>query len=368
MDALITEITDELNDTSNAPPDLEALLTKARGALRFDVADARLYSLIGEAEYRQGEKEKAYELFDQARRLSKTEIHALQRSIGHSIETRDLSKAVADINIMLRRWPDEFPAITEALPTILADPDGYQAVLTAIKADAPWRASLFAALGKTSDGRDFANRLLLDLADSSAPPLSSELSTVINGYIGEKKYDSAYRLFLFSLSDHERKLGGYIFNSTFEPVFSGKPFDWQLRDQSGLQVTFATSQDAVEGEGGATVRFLNTPVKSSALQQYIQLPPGSYKISLLTSGRNLKLPKELFWSIRCVDRAGEITRLMVPEGNYNRQILSGNFTVGSPACPLQLLRLETAAIAESWRFRYVGTLVMHKLSIERLSS
>ena len=126
--------------------------------------------------------------------------------------------------------------------------------------------------------------------------------------------------------------------------------------------------DAVEGEGGATVRFLNTPVKNTALQQYIQLPPGSYKISLAASARNLKLPKELFWSIRCVGPAGEIARFNIPEGTYNRQALSLDFSVGPAGCPMQLLKLETAAIAESWRFRYVGTLVMHKLSIERLSS
>ncbi|TJW71434.1 MAG: hypothetical protein E5X43_33400, partial [Mesorhizobium sp.] len=82
----------------------------------------------------------------------------------------------------------------------------------------------------------------------------------------------------------------------------------------------------------------------------------------------LKLPKELFWSIRCVGSAGEIARFNIPEGTYNRQALSQEFSVGSAGCPMQLLRLETAAIAESWRFRYVGTLVMHKLSIERLSS
>ncbi|TIX68514.1 MAG: hypothetical protein E5V25_13095, partial [Mesorhizobium sp.] len=142
----------------------------------------------------------------------------------------------------------------------------------------------------------------------------------------------------------------------------------QLRDQSGLEITFVTSHDAVEGEGGATVRFLNTPVKNTALSQYIELPPGSYKISLVASARNLKLPKELFWSIRCVDPAAEIARFNIPEGTYNRQALSQDFSVGPAACPMQLLRLETAAIAESWRFRYVGTLVMHKLSIERLSS
>ncbi|RWN61441.1 MAG: hypothetical protein EOS00_12630 [Mesorhizobium sp.] len=367
VNALIGEITHDLNDTSNAP-DLDALLVKAESALRFDLADARLYSLIGEIKYRKGEKDQAYEFFDQARKLSKTEIHALQRSIGRSIETGDLAKAVGEIDILLRRWPEQFPDIAEGLPTILSNPDGYQAVLEAIRAAAPWRSNLFAALSRTSDGIDAANRLLLDLTGLGAPPKSNELSLVINGFINQKQYEPAYRLFLFSLSDEERKLGGYIFNSTFEPVTSGKPFDWQVGDQSGLEVTLATAQNAVEGEGGATVRFLNTPVKNAALQQYIQLPPGSYKVSLAASARNLKLPKELFWSIRCVGPAGEIARFHIPEGTYNRQALSQEFSVGPTGCPMQLLKLETAAIAESWRFRYVGTLVMHKLSIERLSS
>lgn len=367
VNALISKITDDLNDAANAP-DLDALLAKAEGALGFNLADARLYSLIGEIKYRQGEKDRAYELFDQARKLSKTEIHALQRSIGHSIETGDLSKAVGEIDILLRRWPDRFPAIAEGLPTILSNPDGYQAMLAAIKAEAPWRTSLFATLGSSPEGLDSANKLLLDLTGSSAPPKSNELSFVINGYIRQKKYEAAYRLFLFSLSDEERKLGGYVFNSTFEPAPSGKPFDWQIGDQSGLEVTFATSQDAIQGEGGATVRFFNTPVRNAALQQYIELPPGSYKISLIASARNLKLPKELFWSIRCLGPAGEIARFEIPEGTYNRESLSREFSVGPTGCPMQLLKLETAAIAESWRFRYVGTLVMHKLSIERLSS
>lgn len=367
VNALIGEITHDLNDTSNAP-DLDALLVKAESALRFDLADARLYSLIGEIKYRKGEKDQAYEFFDQARKLSKTEIHALQRSIGRSIETGDLAKAVGEIDILLRRWPEQFPDIAEGLPTILSNPDGYQAVLEAIRAAAPWRSNLFAALSRTSDGIDAANRLLLDLTGLGAPPKSNELSLVINGFINQKQYEPAYRLFLFSLSDEERKLGGYIFNSTFEPVTSGKPFDWQVGDQSGLEVTLATAQNAVEGEGGATVRFLNTPVKNAALQQYIQLPPGSYKVFLAASARNLKLPKGLFWSIRCVGPAGEIARFHIPEGTYNRQALSQEFSVGPTGCPMQLLKLETAAIAESWRFRYVGTLVMHKLSIERLSS
>jgi tetratricopeptide (TPR) repeat protein len=367
VDALIAEISQKLNDT-NSPPDLDALAEKASDALRYDIGDARLYSLFGEIKYRQGDRPGAYALFDQAQRLSQTEFHALQRSIAHAVEAGDLKKAVGEINTLLRRWPDQFSAVAGGLPIILSSPDGYDAVLTAIRAEAPWRKSLFSSLTQEPQGLASANRLLLDLAGSDAQPTASELSAVINGYLRQKEYDAAYRLFLFSLTGEEKKLGGYVFNGTFEPVYSGKPFDWQVRDQSGLEVTFATSHDAVEGEGGATVRFLNTPVKNTALQQFIELPPGSYKISLIASGRNLKLPKELFWAIRCVDPAGEIARFNIPEGTYNRQNLSQEFAIGAGACPMQLLRLETATIAESWRFRYVGTLVMHKLVIERISS
>jgi hypothetical protein len=367
IDALIGEIADELNETKN-DADLDALAAKARNALRFNVADARLYSLIGEIKYRQDEKGEAFEFFDRARLLSKTEIHALQRSIDRSVETGDLVSAVGEIDILLRRWPDQFSVVAAGWPAILSNADGYRAVLAAVRAEAPWRGQLFLSLGQNPQGLSAANQLLLDLAGSATPPTSNELSAVISGYIKQKQYGPAYRLFLFSLSDQERKLGGYIFNGGFEPIHSGKPFDWVIHDRSGLEITFAGSQDAGESDRGATIRFLNTPVKNAALQQYIELPPGSYRISLNASATNLKLPKDLFWSLRCADPSGEIARFNIPEGTFNRRSLSLDFTVGPVACPIQVLRLETAAIAESWRFRYVGTLVMHKLSIERMSS
>lgn len=366
-DALINKITAELNDADNAA-DLDGLGSQARNALRFDAGDARLYSLIGEIEFRKGDKDQAFQFFDQALRLSKTEIHALQRSIDRSVEAGDLSKAVDEIDVLLRRWPDRFSAVADGFPIILSNSEGYQAVLKAISSDAPWRNDLFPALVADPRGLDLANQLLLDLAVSTAPPKVQELSLVIKGYIQQKKYDSAYRLFLFSLTDEERRLGGYVFNSTFEPTYSSKPFDWQIPGQSGLEITFSTSHQAVEGEEGATVRFLNSPIKNLSLYQYTELPPGQYRISLLASGRNLKLPKGLFWSLRCVDAIDNIARLDIPEGTFNRQNVSQEITVPSSECPLQVLRLEAGSIAESWRFRYVGTLIMHKLSIERVSS
>lgn len=367
VDALINRITGELNDADNLP-DLDALAVQAENALRFDVGDARLYSLMGEIEFRNGDKIQAFQLFDQALRLSKTEVHALQRSIDGSIEAGDLWKAVDEIDILLRRWPDRFSTVAKGFPVILSNPDGYQAVLRAVSSNAPWRNDLFPALVADPRGLDLANQLLLDLAASDAPPKVQEVSSVIRGYIKQNKYDAAYRLFLFSLTDEERKLGGYVFNGTFEPLYSNKPFDWLIPNQSGLALTFSTAQQAVEGEAGATVRFLNAPVKNLTLYQYTELPPGPYRLSLLASGRNLKLPKGFFWSLRCLNAPDNLGRLDIPEGTFHRQNISQEIIVPASGCPLQVLRLEASSIAESWRFRYAGTLVMHKLSIERVSS
>lgn len=365
MDALINRLTAELNDTSG--PSLGVLGTQARQALRFDVGDARLYSVIGEIEFRQGNKDQAYRLFDRARKLSKTEIHALQRSIDRSIETGNLTAAVDEIDILLRRWPDRFSVVADGFPTILADPEGYAAVMKALAVEAPWRSSLFLRLARDLPGLSVADQILLDLRGTAAPPTAGELSAVINGYFRQKAFQQAYRLFLFSLSDEQQKLKGYVFNGEFEPIYSRQPFDWQVVDQSGMEVIFAGSKDAVEGESGATIRFLNSPIKNIALQQYMELPPGSYNLSLLASGRNIKLPKGMFWSVRCVGQPDEAVRLDIPEGTFNRQKINSSFTI-DPSCPLQIVRLETASIVESWRFRYVGSLVMHKLSIERIPS
>jgi hypothetical protein len=86
------------------------------------------------------------------------------------------------------------------------------------------------------------------------------------------------------------------------------------------------------------------------------------------TARNLVLPKELFWSLRCVGRNTQLVKLGIPEGSFDDQVFSATFTVDHEDCEMQVLKLETALIAESWRYRYVGTVTMHGIRIERLAS
>lgn len=337
--------------------------------LRYDSGDARFYSLMGEIEYRSGDKHAAARLFGHALGLSKTEAHALKRDILYAVESDRLPEAVAKIDVLLRRWPGLMETIAPLFPPILADARGYRAVLDALAAAAPWRKNLLRQLAKDPQGIDLADQLLFDLRETPLPPREDELAAVIASYVAGRRYDAAYRLFRSSLSATESGAAGYVYNGTFAAAATrkGRPFDWVLRDESGIHLTFGGLGGDGQGTSGATLRFLNRPLKGSPMQQNLLLPPGNFAMTLTASASELDLPRDLAWSVECLwPRRLGLAKLAIPAGTFVRQDVTARFSVPASDCAAQTLRLDTAAIAESWRYRNLGVLVMHGLRIAKV--
>lgn len=342
--------------------ELMALQRQVQKAMFSDRIDSRPFSLLGEILSRLDGGDDAEALFQQASLRSRTDILSLHHMLVRAVEGGQSVDAVRYVDILLRRWPERFTQVSPLLPVLLADPAGYAAMLARLAENVPWRGRLIGSLAGEAETLPVAGRLLVDLPPES-PPTSAEIATSINGYIAQRRYAEAYRLFLFTQSEEEQKLGGYIFNGSFAPISSRRPFDWQIRQQPGLEIIMPDGQEAT-APAGIQIRFLNRPVKTISLQQYLHLPPGSYRFSLEASGTGLKLPKDLFWTLNCVNPAAGRARLAIPEGSYPGTVLETDFTIEPGTCPLQLLRLETGLIAESWRYRYSGTLAMQRLHIE----
>ena len=363
-DARVSVIASTLGNTSG--PDLQSAANDIRKGLLFSSSDARLYSLMAEVGTREGQSPAAvFSYVDKARLLSKTEIYALEHTIQKRIADNDLIEAVSDIDTLLRRWPTRFETIADVFPQLLVTDEGYAAILSALTLDTPWRGRLFGSLGSNPDGILAADRLLLDLKATPVPPRRNELVAVINGHLKQKDYEAAYRLFLFTLDEEERKLGGLVFNGRFLPIETKLPFDWQIPTQPSAQVRFDHGPTSDSPESGATIRFLDKPLKGSSLRQFLQLPPGNYDLIMEASGRTLKLPKDLFWSLRCVDTPKEAARLPVSEGTYIKQKSSVSFAIQPRGCNYQSLSLDTALVAESFRHRYSGVLTINSIRIER---
>lgn len=366
-DARVASLTAAL-DRSGAEVDLDLVERSVSDALWLDAADARLHSLMAETRLRRGDGQAAFASFAHALEFSKTEVHALRRTIGHAIDRGDMADAARNVDLLLRRWPGTFKTVSGIFPAMLAKEESYGMILDMLASDTPWRASLFASLAKEPAALDMAGRLLQDLGSSENPPLGSEIAATTGGLIRSGRIADAYRLFVMTLSAQDMALGGYIHNSGFAGRASGRPFDWQVHQQSGHTIAFATTAEAAGGGKGMRIRFNGTPVTKISAQQYLHLPPGAYVLRADVTALGAVLPKGLFWSLRCFGGKQEIARLEVPEGSFESRLLEANFSIEGSACPLQLINLGTTAIAESWKDRYQGSVVFNSLRVEKVLS
>lgn len=348
--------------------DLMAVDRELRRGRHYDRADARIYSLAGEIRRLMGDLDGADEYYDKALVLSKTEVNALRRLVIREIESARMDAALAGLDLLLRRWPANFPRVAPLFSMILADPTGYQAALNLLGEGVPWRGSVVNFLARDPQAVYLANRLVLDLTGAPVPTTASELASVMNGYIAQKRYDAAYRLFLFATPEEKRKFLGYVFNASFSPIVVGGPFDWRLQRVPGVEVKFIERTGLRGADGGARVNFFGQPVKGQLLGQLLQLPPGSYQLILNASGRGLRLPRKLFWLLQCVSGADrDRARLDLPEGSFDNRTLTAQFVI-SADCPAQILSLNSGLTVDSWFFRYQGQLTMHNLRIEAVGA
>jgi hypothetical protein len=331
----------------------------ATTGLAISPVDSRFYSLLGELRLRMDEEEEADRLFRQAHLLSRTEINALQHLLVRAIDTGDFAGAVANIDVLLRRWPKPAGVFTPLLPWLLSDQGGYAAIVELMRGGAPWRGRILSALASQEEGLDIAYRLLLDLADSDHPPDRNEVGVVSRGFITAKRYEEAHRLFRFTLPPGEHPLAGFVYNASFLPASAASPFSWQFRNTRAAEISLTDEAPFP----GATIRFLNAPAKDIVLRQTLLLSPGRYRLIAKVDASDLRAPRSLFWRVGCLDPRRELLRLPIPEGSYRDQNLEASFVVDG--CALQQIGLATGVISESWQNRYSGQVRFQSLRIEK---
>ncbi len=359
-DARVASVSNALNAQGSSSPDLAEVADDARRGLWLAPVDARFRSLLGEVRRRQGDRVAAQQLFIEAQTVSPTELHALGQLILAAGERGDVSEAVRLLDVLLRRWPDELKTIEPALPSLLASAEGQQAVLNVLQHAPPWRSRFVAALARNDAGLPSASQLILDLAESAAPPTSGEISTVVNGFLRAKRYDDAHRLFLLTLSEADFGRAGLVHNGRFDAAASPSPFNWQFASTSAAEVRL----DGAPPFAGAGVRFLNKPARDIRLRQTVLLGPGRYRLAVETSGGSLVAPRGLYWSVRCLAPSREIVRIDVPPGTYRDRLISTEFEVDD--CAAQSVELRSGLVADSWVYRYSGRVTFHSLGIERI--
>ncbi len=352
-------MTNALNAQRNDEASLNRLARQLSTAIGREPVDARLRSLLGEIDLRRNDKSAAKNLFLSAHGISQTEKLALTKLMLASLEQGQNAEAVQYLDLYLRRWGGS-KDISSLMVSLSQDASGYAQLLQAIAVDPPWRSALIRSLATDGEGLALANRLLLDLGASANPPRDGEIRTVVSGLLRNEDFATARNLFLFMLPDESWPLVGLIFNSRFKPTQSSLPFDWVSRNtaEAYLQASDTPPQD------GMTVRFLDKPARSISLRQTLLLEPGYYRLKLETSAASLRIPRGLYWRLRCLKPSKEIARLDVAEGTYRNQTENVEFSIPE-GCAAQSVELRSGLIIDSWLYRYSGRATFHQISIER---
>lgn len=348
--------------------DLSTIKAELDGAIALNAGHARLQSLRSEVVLRAGDRKSAAEGFQHALRLSKTESVALQRMIGWSNEQKDVEGALRNIDLLLRRHPRMIDELGGVFAALVDTKEGYEQLRDRLRLEPPWRGATFRQIASNPASLAAGAALLIDLREAGSAPSDGEVSTIIQALIREGRALEAYNLFLGTQSDEEVALSGYIHDAGFEGTSSSRPFDWQIRSRSGHTINRLPHAAFGSEPSGLLIQFNGTPVKDLLVRQMLHLPPGPLELTAEVSAANAKLPKGLFWSLRCTSPARELARLDIPEGSYRNEAISVRLEVPAVDCPLQIISLHTAVIAESWKDRYLGSVVIRRLQIRKGSS
>lgn len=349
-------------DTGASAPDFVADLEFVK---RFAPVDPRADSLLGEIVLRQGDVEKAADLFLAALVQSPTELHSLKRLITLELSEGRIASALSRMSVLLKRWPGRFSEFSEVFPSLMAAPKGYEAVLAAAERDAAWRGRLLTFLASDAQTAAVAYRLLLDLREADPPVANSEVDRVIALLLSKGQSQLAYQAFVLTRATETMGNIGYVTNSTFAQTSASSPFDWSLSRLAGMDAAMVGPGGGPGGTDGLRIEFRRKPVKGTIAQQMLMLPAGVYELSTKSSARSLETPKGLTWTVTCASARTTLAELVVEPGRYDQQLTSTAFDVPEEGCEGQRLRLSTGVVAPSMRYRYEGTLTVHEIGVRQ---
>ncbi|MEF2554206.1 hypothetical protein VQ042_23220 [Aurantimonas sp. A2-1-M11] len=327
--------------------------------------DARAISLLGEQRLRAGDVEEARRLYEGALRVAPTELHSLKRLIGLDLGDGELSSATDKVSVLLKRWPTRFSEFADIFPPLMRTGDGYRAVLETVAEDAAWRGRLLDHLATGPDTAPLAYRLLLDLRSTVLPVTPREVDRVVGQLLRAGNPQLAYQAFALTRTPAELQNAGYVTNSEFSKSAAASPFDWSLPRVAGVEAEILTEEMGPGGSGGLRVQFRRKPVKGAIARQVLMLPPGDLELSTESTARSLETPKGLFWEITCSGSREPLIVMSVEPGRYDHSEVSVRFSVPATGCQTQQLTLSTGVIAPSMRYRYDGSLIVHRISVRQ---
>ncbi len=340
--------------------------------------DARFYSLMGLTSEQSDDTETARQLYRHSLKILPTEILALSNTMGIAFEAGDVSATIDQLEIIGRRW-GYWPAIEAVFPELLQDQFAFGMVTKRFAQDEALRTQLINALTASNEGLVYVTPVLLDWQKRKIASLDPLVNQVTSLLVSEDLGEEAYALFKRMQPKGSNESNNLVHNGEFRDPVRGNRFDWQIRNQAGVDFEFVGSdaETAQQNEGsdvqktplserGLAIRFLGTPVRPGGVSQLIGMPPGNYKLSLSYSAMRLRTPKPLVLKISCRTGRTVLGEFLFDKEDVVPTETTVSFTVPKEKCSLQRISVSAQNTPNSWRqsYLYSGSLFLNRIMVE----
>ena len=352
---------------SNRSIDLAAIRAEAESALMRDPLNARALRVLGQVADAGGNNADVLKFMTAATKVSLHENIAVYWMMRKSAEGGDYKTAVFYADALLRTNPGLAPIVVPLLAHFAELPASKELVNQALESNPPWRNAFFEYLPSgISDARTPLD-LLLALRTSPAPPDAKEIDDYLGILITHKFYDLAYYAWLQFLPPDQLRSAGLLFNGDFEVRPSGSPFDWTIRQGSGVSVDIVPTPDKAEGHA-LLIEFLFGRVDYHSVSELVLLAPGTYRFDGQYKGK-IAGPRGLKWRLVCAGEAA--TRIgespMISGVTSVWKDVQFIFTVPAADCRAQYVKLDLDARMASEQL-VSGAIMFDELHISRVTN
>jgi hypothetical protein len=272
-----------------------------------------------------------------SRRDPKLQISAFQLAL----RDKHYADAVSIADGMMRSRPELNATTFDLVKSLIASDEGLLAFTASMKGTPPWRLPLLEHLLKNDPEARTAYRLIAGARKAGVEVSDLEVGQVIQKLIVGKRHESAYFIWLDFLSKEALTKVGPIFDGGFSLPSRTQYFDWTILNapnvRTELRLRSGNGVDRI-----LSVHFTDFSEQYFHVGQYLQLQPGSYRVSGESEANAFKTSGGLVWRVSCVETqslAGQ-SRPFKEDGPWD----NFDFAVNIPetGCATQLLRLVSA--------------------------
>ncbi len=214
------------------------------------------------------------------------------------LRTGDYRSAFAHADTLVRRRDDIQPQVFRLFTTAAgADPRSLSALVVLVGASPPWRRAFLDHLYDDAQGDALLANLAVGLQMTPSPLDDDELGRLYDHWVHEQRLP-AIRAVRARIGRPETAL---IMDGGFSDDKARPPFAWRLHQRAGLTAS-VTDDDLREGELALRVEYDGVSSEAGGAQ-FMQLPPGSYRLKFEGRHESGAPTTGLAWRVSCISGA-----------------------------------------------------------------